>query len=265
MTFREKLAHVAKDDPDFARSARNWRIASWVFGIAVVVALAFGAWSLKIGFSNSTQITKIESPCLKYGPDSHQCEEAFSAAVLTITHPQACAIERKAGSLKAIRELAAELGVDFTEPCAGARIEQERVRGKERAATRQQGSGEGDTPQSGTGGGVVVSTGGDQDGSVRGGVGKSPGGPKGKAPASSPAASSPTSIATAPANESPGNSEGNGSSESSKAKPIAEGVGKALEDVGASAGGVVTETGESVNKAAEGVTGKACGVLGASC
>ncbi len=103
------------------------------------------------------QVTKVESPCLKYGPKSEECERAFDAAVSTITHPQACAIERKAGTLRAIRELADGLGVDFTEPCAGARIAQERQRGNEREATSQRLSQE----NSGSGGGgVPASTGG---------------------------------------------------------------------------------------------------------
>jgi hypothetical protein len=85
--------------------------------------------------SVSKRITKVESPCQRYGPHSDVCKEAFEKAVATITHPEACAVERKAGTLRAIRELAAKLGVSFTEPCAGARLAQERQRGNEREAT----------------------------------------------------------------------------------------------------------------------------------
>ena len=86
--------------------------------------------------TTSRKVTLIEaaSPCLTY-PKSDLCKESFEKAVLTITHAEACAIERKAGTLRAIRELAARLGVTFTEPCAGARLAQERQRGKEREAT----------------------------------------------------------------------------------------------------------------------------------
>jgi hypothetical protein len=83
----------------------------------------------------SKRITKVESPCQRYGPHSNVCKEAFEKAVATITHPEACAVERKAGTLRAVRELASDVGVTFTEPCAGARLAQERRRGNERAAT----------------------------------------------------------------------------------------------------------------------------------
>lgn len=258
MTFREKLAHVAKDDPDFARSARRWRIASWVFGIAVVVALFFGIGSLVIGVSNKNQITKIESPCLKYGPDSEQCEEAFSAAVSTITHPQACAIERKAGTLRAIRELADELGVEFAEPCAGARIEQERVRGNERAKTRRAAAERGDALQTG-------STGNQQPGPRGGGegVGAGRGGSdQGDAPAPdeekpTPADPSPVPTATTP---SPSSSNGGGSSSNpggsastpAPASPslipeTVEAASKGVEQAGGAAQGVVESTGKTVD------------------
>jgi hypothetical protein len=94
-------------------------------------------YTIVVNHQQGNRIAKIESPCQKYGANSKQCEEAFSLAVSTITHPQACAVERKAGTLRAIRELADELGVDFTEPCAGARIAQERQRSNDRAETRQ--------------------------------------------------------------------------------------------------------------------------------
>jgi hypothetical protein len=87
------------------------------------------------------RVTKVESPCLRYGSKSPQCKAAFEAAVATITHPQACAIERKAGTLRAIRELAQKLGVDFKEPCAGARLAQERQRGTERDAASRLSNG----------------------------------------------------------------------------------------------------------------------------
>lgn len=105
--------------------------------------------------SVKNRITKIESPCLKYSEEKTKenkrlCEESFENAVATITHPQACAIERKAGTLKAIRELAAELGVKFSEPCAGARLRQEEGRTEERkaASTAQESANTGTQPAS---------------------------------------------------------------------------------------------------------------------
>jgi hypothetical protein len=264
MTFREKLAHVAKDDPDFARAAKRWRIASWLFGIAVVAALGFAGWSLAIGFSNSTQITKIESPCVKYGSDSPQCEEAFSAAVATITHPQACAVERKAGTLRAIRELAGELGVDFTEPCAGARIEQERVRGNERAASRGRAASGGGAQTGSTG---TLQPGPREGGSSEDvGTGKQRGGSDGTsgggghdrpAPAPSP---SPETVPSPSPQPSPGRS---GDAPGDPDPPASPSPGTVPSTVEA-AGGAVKEAGEGVGGAVEGVgKGVDCALRGA--
>jgi len=74
--------------------------------------------------TTSRKVTRIEaaSPCLTYGPKSDLCKESFEKAVLTITHPEACAILRKAG-------------LEVVE-CAGARLRQERTRHQERARSK---------------------------------------------------------------------------------------------------------------------------------
>lgn len=118
MTFGEKLERVRHEDPDFARSAKRLRVATWLFGSAVFVALAFAVWAVVVNGQQANQITKIESPCLRYGAKSEQCKEAFEQAV----HPEACAILRKAG-------------LEITE-CAHARLRQERTRHNERVASR---------------------------------------------------------------------------------------------------------------------------------
>jgi len=100
----------------------------------IAIPLTFWLNHRDVGSVNN-RVTKVESPCLRYGAKSPQCRAAFEAAVATITHPEACAVERKAGTLRAIRELAAGLDVTFTEPCADARLAQERQRGSERAVT----------------------------------------------------------------------------------------------------------------------------------
>jgi hypothetical protein len=128
----------------------------------IAIPLTFWLNHRDVGSVNS-RVTKVESPCLRYGAKSPQCKAAFEAAVATITHPEACAVERKAGTLRAIRELAAGLDVTFTEPCAGARLAQERQRGNERAATAQAHAGpsraNSPSPTS-TGGGSTEATGG---------------------------------------------------------------------------------------------------------
>jgi hypothetical protein len=180
---------------------------SWRRGAAVaffVLVVAFGVLLERAEDKTAKvdkRVAKVESPCLKYGPDSDECEEAFSAAVSTITHPQACAIERKAGTLRAIRELADAVNVTFTEPCAGARLAQERQRGNEREATAKEngsdGGGATDSPSSDDAPSVPDQSSGDGDAPVSQDPGSdpAPAPPKGDnaAPTPSPTASSPPS------------------------------------------------------------------------
>lgn len=137
MTFKEKLEAI--QDEDFARSVKRLRVASWVFGVAVLVALGGVGTALVQNNRQAHQITRIESPCLRYGSKSKLCRESFEKAVLTITHAQACAILRKAG-----------LRISS---CAGARLQQEVRRHGERAETRRESSSS-DPGDTGEGGGA---------------------------------------------------------------------------------------------------------------
>jgi hypothetical protein len=120
----------------------------YVVGIVVVGGIVASFFLTRSEVNDvGSRVTKVESPCLRYGPKSHQCKEAFEAAVATITHPEACAIERKAGTLRAIRELAQGLGMSFKEPCAGARLAQETKRGNERSQAK---AGDASTPHKGS-------------------------------------------------------------------------------------------------------------------
>lgn len=82
MTFAEKLAHAAKDDPRFARSIRRARNASWFFGAAAVLALAFAVWAVTVNFFQDTRIVKIErSPCSAH-PAGKECASIRAAVAL---------------------------------------------------------------------------------------------------------------------------------------------------------------------------------------
>lgn len=222
-------------------------IAGSVFGIAAVLGiLGYYNTSRKVTHVDQS-VTRIEAatPCLTYGRKSEACKEAFEQAVLTITHAEACAIERKAGTLRAIRELADALGIHFAEPCAHARLRQERRRGKERAATRATK-------------GVMPSTGNSphsQPGPHHGGSGNSGGGGKGGsdspsvpgeggspgAPAPGPGAPQNPPAPSPPAG-SPGNSQQRG------APATVEATGKAAGDVVEARGGAAQGTVEGVGK-----------------
>lgn len=115
---------------------RNENAPMYVFMAILLVAIGISFYVQHHETSEVTKrVAKIESPCLKYTEDKTRhnkllCEESFEEAVATITHPDACVIERKAGTLRAIRELASELKVGFTEPCSGAHIRKELAREK---------------------------------------------------------------------------------------------------------------------------------------
>jgi hypothetical protein len=139
------LRNAAHEGPRaFARSLAGFphRHPFWIAGTAFGVVAVLGI----LGYYETNRqvtrinrhVTKIEaaSPCLTYGPKSDLCKESFEKAVLTITHAEACAVERKAGTLRAIRELAAVLDVTFAEPCAHARLRQERIRHQERVRSK---------------------------------------------------------------------------------------------------------------------------------
>lgn len=247
MTFAEKLSHVAKDDPKFAKSVKRMRVASWVFGIGVAAALGFALWSLAIGFSNQTQITRIESPCLRYGAKSEQCKEAFEQAVLTISHAQACAILRKAGL--------------EIQPCVHARLAQESTRRRQRASNREpvrtahpRASTSQPGPTSHHGANSGAGKGGGSNGNGGSGGPSKPPASAGHPP-SSPSGSGPSTAPTPSPQVVPPH-------------PAAE-AGKALEGKTGDVGGVVKGAGEGVNnaagKAVEGVgqvaEGAVCGTL----
>lgn len=238
MTFAEKVSHVAKDDPKFARSVKRMRVASWIFGLAVAAALAFALWSLSIGFSNQTQITKIESPCLRYGAKSQQCKRAFEQAVLTITHAQACAILRKAGL--------------EIHPCAHARLRQEYRRGEERAANREKAAG---------GGALHAGSTGHQPTSPHhgGGAKNGPQNPSSPGKAPSQPKEAPRTVGSAPAS---GGESSSSSPDQGSSKP--PGLVEHAAGVAQEAAGEVTG---SVGSAVEGIGGVAeggvCGTVAA--
>jgi len=44
-----------------------------------------------------SRITRVESPCQRYGPDSRICERAFEEAATSINHRMACFFQHRAG------------------------------------------------------------------------------------------------------------------------------------------------------------------------
>ena len=92
----------------------------WFCVVAIAVSFAI---SKAENSGQDTRITKIESPCQRYGSESKICQEAFETAVKSINHRIACYIDRKAGkpfkpSCKGVR-----LRIEDAEPAKGGDAE----------------------------------------------------------------------------------------------------------------------------------------------
>ena len=75
MTFAEKIEQVRKDDPNFAKSVKRIRIASWLFGAGVVVALAFGVWAVVVNSQQATQITRVQRSACEVDAAGFECQQ----------------------------------------------------------------------------------------------------------------------------------------------------------------------------------------------
>lgn len=66
MTFTEKLAHVAETDPKYARSVKRLKYASWLFALAIALALIVAFDAYFVNGSQGTTINEItNSACSK--------------------------------------------------------------------------------------------------------------------------------------------------------------------------------------------------------
>jgi hypothetical protein len=62
----------------------------------IAIPLTFWLNHVDVGSVNN-RVTKVESPCLRYGPDSKICERAFEEAAASINHRMACFFQHRAG------------------------------------------------------------------------------------------------------------------------------------------------------------------------
>lgn len=163
--------------------------------------------------TTSRKVTRIEaaSPCLTYGPKSDLCKESFEKAVLTITHPEACAILRKAG-LEVVQ-------------CAHARLRQEHIRHQERSRSKGVVDSNGHAPSSqpsphhgGSGQGDSTKPSAPHHGGSKGG----------KAPAAAPQPAPAPSTTTAPAETSTGQGQSHANPAASEAPGLIGNPGGAV-------------------------------------
>jgi hypothetical protein len=62
----------------------------------IAIPLTFWLNHRDVGSVNN-RVTKVESPCQRYGPDSKICERAFEEAAASINHRMACFFQHRAG------------------------------------------------------------------------------------------------------------------------------------------------------------------------
>jgi len=68
----------------------------FVLGVVAVLAIAVTfVLNNQADVAQNERITKIESPCLRYGSESRQCQESFQAAIDSITDYQLCELLAK--------------------------------------------------------------------------------------------------------------------------------------------------------------------------
>lgn len=204
------------------------------------------------------RVTRIESPCVRYGSDSKICQEAFETAVHSINHRIACFIDRKSGR-------------PFKPSCRGVRLRIE----SNKAVHADSHNGAGDqtpselqtNPNSGIGNGGDAETtpptgnstpapgnGGNQGG------GQGNGGSGGSPAPSTPTPSQPSQpSAPAPSSSSNSSSSSGGAPTSPPADVPAEPNPGVVEEVGAAA----NEVTQGVNEVVEGAGGVVCGLTAA--
>lgn len=249
-----ELRQAAITDPKWAKKEqrREWLLKAVTAG--VIVALTVGVLTIVQNRGQDQQITKVtriqQTPCNR-APAGEACARVRQAVAAAEPLENPCTSYQRVTGKRGKNCDRFYIDVSRDDGASGA--------GASPAASSPSGRS---TSAGGSGGATAPPP--QQPGNPSGGTNPRPpkhGSHHSPAPPPSPV---PSPTPTQPSSG-PGNSDGNGSSEDSEAKPIAEGAGKAIEDIGGSVGGVVKESGESVNKAVEDVFGPSCEVAGVGC
>lgn len=222
----------------------------------VAIPVSFLLNHQEVGSVNS-RITRIESPCQRYGSESKVCQEAFETAVHSITHRIACYIDHESGK-------------PFKPSCVGVRL---RIDLRPRSHAPAPGGNGGDASdarpgssqpgrhEGGPGSREVASGGGGHKGSPEKLTPppKAPGEPGGGAEAvGAPAAPS------SPGTPSPSTTERITETTVEHAAPEAP-VRSGLTEVVGGVGQVVEEPGATVNAVVGGVTETTCSLAKVLC
>lgn len=215
----------------------------YVVGIVVVVGIVASFFLTRSEVNDvGSRVTKVESPCLRYGPDSKICEEAFETAALSINHRMACFFQHRAGvhppSCRGVHlriEKKPPLGRGGGSSIASTGAPSSQTTSQEAGPGQpQEGGGAGPPPgKGGSGGGKGPGKGGSGGAPVPGSGGNSGG--EGEAPVNQPSGSGgpPQGVTETSPEPSPGSSVGTlPETVKSLGGAAGEVVGKASEGVG---------------------------------
>lgn len=257
MNLMHKLDEIADQDPGFVRSVKRLRTASWIFGVALGVALAVAIFSLTLGLHNETRITKNETRVTKV--EKSACAEAQE-------HPHDVKAIAECQSVRASAERLANKIVNcipfwragYRCPLPGSPLAEEVAVAATEAATGARETTPPSRAPSASGGGDATTSPytGSSQGGPTGSGGESEVAPGGHGHKKSPEKLSPTTGGEGGGTSVPGSSTSESSSQSSsstttervestvetpasEAAPVLEGVGKAAEGLGETVGGTV--------------------------
>jgi hypothetical protein len=223
----------------------NVRRVAIVLVFAAFGGLLFGIDRLitaKEADTINSRVTRIESPCQRYGSKSQLCQEAFETAVKSINHRIACYIDRKSGRPFKPSCLGVHLRIEAGEPKSSS-VPESGTRNGGDASEAQPGHSQ-PGPSGGQEGHGHQPSHGPASSKPEGG------GESGGAPPSSsaPTSSQPTSSSTETTRE---------SVSQKPAKPSAP-VTPPVPPIKEAVGGVVEEAGGTVAGTVEGVTEPVC-------
>jgi hypothetical protein len=265
------MSRKAKPKTFTQRHAESISKLKLVLIVVCLVAIPLSLWlnQKDIGSVNN-RVTKIESPCKRFGPDSKVCQKAFEIAVKSITHRIACYIDHESGRPFKPSCIGVHLRIETPVPkldTGTAAVESDE--GPNAAADGGDATSSPSTghsqPTPGDGGGGEDGSGGTHGAPVPGKGGGGAPAPEGSgdtAPSAPPAssASQPPATSTTERTAEATVVEKAPAPEVAKA-PVREAVGGVVEGVT----GTVEETGGTVNEVVGGVTETTCSLAKLLC
>ena len=71
--MNEQIAQLQDSDPEFARTLKRLRVASYGLAAAIVLAAGLGLWAVVVNSQQATQITKIQKTPCTLTPEGKAC------------------------------------------------------------------------------------------------------------------------------------------------------------------------------------------------